>query len=224
MEEKRVRVSIANLAWSVRTTHGRSWHPFGIVNQKKLAKGERWYGALGGGVMLTQQGKEELEHFYGASDFEFDAHSGFFDARFQVDEETDLEGVFSMFPIKADKAYEQDPTLDIVGELTGSEPGHESIFTADEAKMIEVIPVRVVRQKPAAAGADTSGRASSDIPTLRLFRIFELAMPYDLFEKMLRSPAVRLFSSEELATTDGGSKAGRTNDGCVIQNNLFPLQ
>lgn len=216
----KVRASFANLAWFARVHGTVIRHPFGILNQKKFKEGQRQYCALGGGAMLTEAGKRLFEEQVDASNFELDPHSGFFDARFQVDE-SHLNLVFEYFESGPNAIYEQDPTLDIRAELTGAEPGHESIFTVAELKMIRVVPFGDVRQKPAEVGTDTSARASSLMPTRRLFRIFELVMPNELFEKIQRSPNVRFLSDAELATTDGGSKAGRTSDGFMIQNNLF---
>lgn len=216
----KIRASIANLAWFARVHGTAIRHPFGILNQKKFREGKRQYCALGGGAMLTEEGKRLLEEQVAASDFELDPHTGFFDARFQIDA-SHLESVFEHFESGLNAIYEQNPTLDIRAEITGAEPGHESIFTADEMKMIRVVPFGNIRQKQAEVGTDTSARASVDMPTRRLFRIFELVMPNELFEKLQLSWAVRFFSDEELRTTDGGSQAGRTNDGFLIQNNLF---
>ncbi|MEK7126215.1 MAG: hypothetical protein AAB835_01875, partial [Patescibacteria group bacterium] len=119
--------------------------------------------------------------------------------------------------------HEQNPTLDIMAELTGKEfDGYSTILTEDEAKLVHPKFVKVVRQKLPEAGADTSARASAEMPTHRLFRIFALMMPSMLFQaKIWQSPVVRILQNWELATTNGGSKAGRTDDGIMIQNNLF---
>lgn len=216
----KVRVSVANLAWFARVSGSANRHPFGIVNEKKLKRGERQYMALGGGAMLAQAGKELLEAQIGATNFEFDEHTGCFDARFQIDEDR-LESVFYHFEHYG--ILELDPTLDILAELTGAEPGHDGILTAEEANLVQVVQCGLVRQQSSAAGTDTSARASAEMPTRRLFRVFELVMPSRLFEKMQSSPTVRFLSDTELRTTAGGSKAGRTSDGWVIQNNLFNL-
>jgi hypothetical protein len=216
----KVRVSIANLAWYARPEGSVFRHFFGIINQKKLAEeGKRQYMALGGGAMLTEIGKNLLEAQVGATNFEFDEKTGFFDARFQVEEDRFESAFFHFEGYYA--TLEHDPTLGIMAELTVEESGHESIFTADEAKMVRVLPLGVVRQQPAKAGTDTSARASAEMPTRRLFRIYELVMPSILFAKLHKSSVVRFLSDAERTTTDGGSKAGRTSDGYLIQNNLF---
>lgn len=216
----KVRASIGNLAWYARVNGTAMRHPFGILNQKMFKEGTRQYCALGGRAMLTETGKSLLQQAVAASEFEFDPYTGFFDARFRIDA-IHLESVFEHFEAGPNSSYEQDPTLDIVAELTGTEPGHEVIFTADEMEMIRVVLFGTVRQKPAEIGTETSVRASSEMSTHRLFRIFELVMPNELFEKLQLSSAVRFFSDEELRTTDDGSRAGWTSDGFMIQNNLF---
>lgn len=217
-----VRVSVGNLAWYAAQEGGLSTSVFGILNPKKLKKGERQYGALGGAAMLNDTGKKYLEDSYGATDFEFDAATAFWDARFVIDD-AHLEDVLSLFadthgPVQD---FEQSRALDIVHELIGQEVGHEPILTAEEAAKITVRYLFSVRQRPSEATADTSARASANVPTRRIFRIFLLIMPKDIYEKFAESPVVRILAEEELATTDGGSKAGVTDDGCVIQNNLF---
>lgn len=222
MDSKRVRISIANLAWYATTVENNIRYPIAILNPNKLKKGERQYMALGGGAMLTERGKKRIEETFGASDFEFDEKTGFFDARFQIDDQH-LEEVFCLFgDSERFTWYEQDRTIDIMNELTGNEPGHEGIMSESDRCLIDCVYVKSVRQKPSEFDADTSTRVTADIPTRRLFRIFELRMSQSLYNrKFVCSPFVRVLHDHELVTTDGGSKSGRTNDGYVIQNNLF---
>lgn len=218
----KVRVSIANLAWFAQVNGSPIRYPFGVVNEKKLAKGERQYQALGGGAMLTGRGKRMLEFHLGATNFEFDSGSGFFDARFVLDEEH-VETVWNSF-WSVSPVLERNPTLDIIAELTGSESGHTTILTEGEvASSVLPIYVTTVRQKLAEVGTDTSARASGEMPTHRLFRIFSLLMSGQMYDRFASSSRVRLLTDLELATTDGGCKAGRTDDGFLIQNNLFLL-
>ncbi len=222
---RRIRVSIANLAWYVQMIENDVRYPFAILNPNKLKAGGHQYMALGGGAMLTVVGKVMLEKKCSATDFEFDEDTGFYDARFQLDA-GNLETVFSKFSDvgrSGATVYEKDPTLDIMAELTGKEfPGFPTILTEDEAKLVRPKFVKVVRQKLPAAGADTSSRSSAEMPSHRLFRIFTLMMPSSLYQtKIWRSPVVRILQNQELATTDGGSRAGQTSDGHLIQNNLF---
>lgn len=220
-----VRVSIANLAWYVGVRESDVQYPFAILNPSKLKQGERQYMALGGGAMLNEAGKVLLEEVAGATNFEFDKETGFYDARFQIDE-GDVESVFRTFSkvgVCGATPYEQDPTLDIMAELSGKEfPGYPTILAEEEVGLVQPIFVKVMRQKLPTVGADTSSRAKADMPTHRLFRIFELVMPLTLCQqRIFGSPVVRVLKNDELKTTEGGSKAGRTNDGFVMQNNLF---
>jgi hypothetical protein len=223
----KVRVSVANLAdQMVKRVHLSESHPesFGILNPKKLEQGVRSFQALGGGAMLTPEGKSMLEREYDATDFEFDETTGFYDARFQIDEEhlNTVLAAFSAVGANGAAWFEKDPTLDIKMELSGKEfPGYHTILTPEEVQQVQVRFREVKRQKLPAVGADTSGRAKADMPTHRLFRKFDLVMSPESYIRCVSSPVLKLLSAEELATTDGGSKAGRTRDGEVLQNNLI---
>lgn len=217
-----IRVSIGDLALIAGNMGSGERRVFGILNPKELAKGKRQYMALGGGAMLTQAGKDTLEGMLKATDFEQDKETGFFDARFKVDDEY-IENALEFFK-KPSPVFEHDPTLDILAELSGKEfPGFEGTILppADIEEGVKVIFRYSVRQGVSEVGKDTSTRASADIPTRRLFRIFDLEMPPVLFEKFARSPMVRFLTEDELRTTDGGRVMGKTVDGIPIQNNLF---
>ncbi len=219
-----IRVSVANLAWYVRLNEDNAVaSQFGILNPSKLAKGERSYMALGGGAMLTKKGKQMIECTFGATNFEFDDTTGFYDARFQIDD-SELDRVFAVFESidGVMKCYEQDPMLDIIAELSGKEfPRYPTILTEAEVALVYPLFVKTVRQKLSALGTDTSSRAKAEMPTHRLFRIFELGIPSSLLPKFTESKVVRILLDSELASTDCGSKAGKTRDGFTIQNNLF---
>ncbi len=216
----RVRVSIANLAWRIRNLHTSEFATFGILNSDKLKQGKRQYVALGGGAMLTDAGKTVLETAYQASDFELDKDTGFFDARFITDE-SQVETIFDLFK-RPSLELEQDPTLDILHELSVKQfLGHKDTLRKLVRKAVNPTFLQSVRQGVPEVGKDTSGRALADIPTRRLFRIFELWMAGSTFEKFKSSQMVRLLTDDELRTTDGGRTVGRTSDGVPIQNNLF---
>jgi hypothetical protein len=222
--DSRVRVSIGNLAWHFKMEEGIINTNFGILNPKNLEKGEHSYMALGGAAMITEKGKQLLENIFGASNFERDEKSGFFDARFEVGVEY-LEWALKLFAdVESEIAdHERDRTLDIMAELSRKVfPGYQSILTESEVKLVRADFVRVVRQKLPATGADTSARGiAAKVPTHRLFRIHTLVMPRYLVSHMFGCPVVKVLSEEELKTTDGGSKMGQTREGRPIQNNLF---
>ena len=135
-----------------------------------------------------------------------------------------LESIFALFSNVNGivRNYERDRTIDIMDELTGKEHGHECIMSPSDRCFIDCVYLKTVRQKSSDFGVDTSTRASADIPTRRLFRIFELRMPQSVYlRSFVLSPFVRILTDDELKTTDGGCKAGRTKDGTIIQNNLF---
>lgn len=218
-----VRVSVANLAWYMRNNATGVQVPIGILNPKKLMKGEKSYQALGGAVMLTDAGKHMCEGSLGATNLEYDNKTGCFDARFEI--HADMLGIaLSAFVrVMHDNGLERNPMLDIMNELSGKEFSEEygTILPADLTKDVVGKFLGTVRQQ-LPTSADTSARARGDMPTHRLFRIFELSMPEAAFHKVLDSPVVRVLTREELATTNGGACAGHTKDGrAVIQNNLF---
>ncbi len=220
VQNSKVRVSIGNLAWFASNTL-EEHHAFAILNPAKLKASKRQYGALGGGAMLTELGKCYLEESFGASNFEFDNHTMFYDARFVIDEDK-VEPVFNLFTRIAGSPseLEHDPTLDILQELTGTESGfNKRILSKKIGSKVKPEFLKVVRQKPA-AGADTSARAA-DIPTLRLFRIYVLQMDAPTFILFEASSIVKFLSDKELTTTNGGSAGGVASDGTPIQNNLF---
>ena len=216
-----IRFSIANLAWYARNMITAERVQFGILNPAKLAKGVKQYMALGGGAMLTQQGKEFLEKEFGATDFEPEGRPGVFDARFRADAEH-LEPIFRMFGLHQ-PAFELNPTLDIMEELSGKEHPESGPGLLKEKDLERVFCTFrfSIRQAPAKTGEDTSSRASDSLATRRLFRVCELQMPEDVYLQFVSSPGVKVLSEEELRSTQGGATAGVGSDGTPIQNNLF---
>ncbi len=219
-----VRVSVANLAYFVHVFGAPASIQFGICNPKMLEKGITQFQALGGGAELTENGMRFLKTKFGAERFEKDEITGFYDARFLVDE-SHLEGVFNLFEEIGGKKspYELDPIRDIIAEISGKEFSEiGTILTPNEVATIQVRYVKSMCQKPAEDGIGTSLRSIAGVPSRRLFRLYGLQMPsYELYIKMMRSPVVRALYPDELATTDGGSRKGKTRDGFVISDNLF---
>jgi hypothetical protein len=196
-------------------------HLFGIKKPDK--EGRPQYGALGGAAMLNERGKKYLEETYGASQFEADSDTGYFDARFVVDEKQ-LEEVLALFEnILLSNIYEQSMTLDIAHELVSEGPGVEKpILSMEEVVQCIFVHVGCVRQRSSDASADSLRAKKASIPTRRIFRIFELVMPEGVYGKFVESPSVRFLSPHDVISTKGGSQAGSTLDGtAIIQNNLF---
>src|SRR5689334_12791731 len=92
-----VRISVANLA-TMACSRGLPGFRFGVLNPKKLEKGEQIYQALGGAVELTPLAEELLADTFCARKFEIDPKTGMADARFVVDTE-EAEAVLDWFSV-----------------------------------------------------------------------------------------------------------------------------
>ena len=163
------RISIGNLGWNTASTDTGEVRSLAILRPKDLAKGRRVWGALGGGAMLTSEGKEWLENAFKAQQFELDYDTGFYDMRFVVDEKY-VEQIFHMFvkPV----IYEQDPTLDIKHELAEDVwEGCTAPLSETEIGDLTITYDKTVRQRLVDPKHDTSRRAT-ELPTHRLFRTF----------------------------------------------------
>lgn len=213
-----IRYSVANLAGYVRNKKMKEKVQFGILNPAKLKEGKRQYMALGGGAMLKEAGRKMLEERFGATGFEFDKNTKLYDARFRADEKH-LESIFGTLSTYQPD-FEHSPSIDILEELSGKEFPEEYGPLLGDLAGVSVLPLFSVRQAPT-AGGDTSIRALTDVPTRRLFRIFELVLDSVSYKQLLNSPMVRILSPDELETTRGGATAGVAKDGALIQNNLF---
>ncbi len=169
--------------------------------------------------MLTEEGKKTIERSFGAYDFEQDKGTGFYDARFKTYEKH-LEEVFRLF-FGDTKGMEKDRTLDIREELTKKEFGDRPLLSEEDAQQVSFRQMMTVRQAPATQD-DTSARASHDVETRRLFRIFCINMPNcAMYDDFFLSKSVVRLSGPERRTTRHGACAGITKDGLLIQNNLF---
>lgn len=217
--EDLIRISVANLAYFLQVP-GKNAVPFGILNPKK-----GMWKVLGGGAELTEAGMNLLKNKFLAERFEKDEKTGLYDARFVVAQKH-LSGVFRFFQGIAGKSnpHEMDPVRDILAELSGKENiGAEAILSSG-ADLIDTVYIKTVQQKPAEDGIGTSSRAAAvDIPTRRLFRLYKLIMPKELFNEITASNQVHILSKEELETTAGGSKEGLATDGKIIADNLFAV-
>ncbi|HEV8677517.1 MAG TPA: hypothetical protein VN701_01665 [Candidatus Paceibacterota bacterium] len=216
-----IRYSIANLAGYARSSDRKGRIQFGILNPDKLLAGKRQYMALGGGAMLKEAGKKMLEKEFQAFGFEPEGRPGIWDARFKA-EESHFENIFTRLA-EYQTEFELSPALDILEELFGKEfSGFEGgIVSSKDLSQLAVRPIFTTRQAVAEAGTDTSGKAIADMPTRRLFRIYELVFNPAAYKRFAASPLVRILMPQELETTHGGATAGQTSDGMLIQNNLF---
>lgn len=219
MANTKVRVSIGNLVRLV--SNGRKLRTaFGVLNPKKLAKGERFVQALGGRANLTPLGKEILERQFGAEGFELDENSGMYDAAFIAPEES-LEGIFKFFEDANPDHFELDPAREIEEEVFQKIYPNEigTILPASATRPV-ITYVKTVHQPVPDDGKGTSSRARDDMPTRRIFRVFDLVFSERELDDFLLSEAVIMLSEAELMTTKGGRSKGLTMHGETIADNL----
>ncbi len=207
-----VRVSVGNLAPRVVVKETGNIIFFGVLNSASYRKGEKRIGALGGAAELTVWGRKFLEDNFGASDFEGE------DARFVVDD-AHLEAIFEIFFNRDPKFFETDPTREIVEELTKEKIASlGTILQPEDVAGAVVQYVKTVRQKQ---GAGTSAREKEGMPTRRIFHFFDLLVSEEVLLKMMDHETFHLLSDEDVLTTEGGSKKGRTSSGIEIADNIF---
>ncbi len=213
-----IRISIANLGWEIACMRTGEIASIAVLSKRQLMVGERMWTALGGGAMLTTRGKEYFEDWFSAENFEVDEETGFYDMRFTAHEEA-LESIFKALEVPLSTELEIDPTQDIQHELLEERISATSLLSPADLAQARFIYSRTVRQAPLRT-ADTSRRSGS-ASTRRLFRIFQIVLPSDLYQQFLTHPHVTVLSEKELRTTLGGSSAGVTKQGDKIANNLF---
>ncbi|MBI2473466.1 hypothetical protein HYV70_02860 [Candidatus Uhrbacteria bacterium] len=178
-------------------------------------RGERIYGAIGGAAELTDMGVHILEDRFQAK-----MEKGN-DARFLVQMRHFTE-VMDLFSNRDPQFCETDPVREIQEELTTIElPGMPPILTVEEAADIQIRYVKSLHQ----AGETDSPRASAQPDenpfSYRYFHLFEMIVPKTIFRSLYVHPAIRLFTSEEVATTRMGLVRGQSTDGRIIATNLF---
>jgi hypothetical protein len=206
-----VRISIGNLAVRMVEAETSDTAEFGLLNSAAYRKGNHLYAALGGAAELKPLGRQFLRNTFGARDFEGD------DARFTVDDDK-IEEVFAFFKKRDLTMIEADPTREIIEELVLEKiPGMGTILSPEDAALIRVQFLTTIEQPE---GGTTSARERAEMPTRRLFHLFEISVPVDVSAKLLRHPSVRIFTREELATTNGGRAKGTTHDGFAIADNI----
>lgn len=214
----RVRISVANLVPCFRDPETGNQCYFGILNPTIYNKEKRrQYQALGGGALLTPAGKDRLVTEFDAQDF---THG--LDARFTVPALV-VEDVLSLLEHRDPRICENTPNREVVGELSRGELNDiEPVLSADEARKLAFGYLGSVRQPVPDAGGDTSPLAT-EIPTRRLFHRFIGQARYETLEKMKFSSALRVFTLDQLALTDGGRHGAVIEGNITIANNMFPL-
>lgn len=211
----KIRISAGNLAVRVRVDETNEAYFFGLLNKKAfLEKGRFLITALGGAAEMTPLGKKLLESRYGA---EFQEGM---DARFVIDE-SHLEDVLRIFESRDSSLYETDATREVREELATKElPILDSpVLSEKEMTQVKVVYVKTARQQ--SSGATGTSAREGEIPTRRIFNLFEIVVPKAIFEKIAACPAVKILTPQEIATTRGGASKGRAADGAELGDNLI---
>lgn len=214
-----VRISVANLATRIFAADTDQCHHFGVVPKSRIQ-------ALGGAAELTPEGVDWLQQFFGAHDFETDQATGLTDARFRLDAGC-AEEVLSVFKSISGRhnahpcLREMDPKRDILAELTGKEWPNHGYILEPNTEPLGLAYRGVARQRQPESGKGTSEREVENMPTFRLFRLYDIVTRQAVVDQFLKSPLVRVLTEEDLATTKGGACKGKTADGTEIADNLF---
>lgn len=224
-KEPRVRISVAALVPRLRvlgTDPNLPAQYFGIVHPRANNK----FLALGGGVRLTEAGKTHLITTFGADHFE-NVHE--MDARFTVPARRQEE-VITFFENPNEAYFDMTPFREMLEELTRSEnqtklPNGElaypPVLAEDDLDSIAVRPIDISRQPPPEDEVEQVAQNPGKPINRRLFYRYEMIITPEVYEKLKRASAIRFFSDEEVATTKGGSKKGKTSDGFEIADNIY---
>lgn len=238
---EKVRVSVSNLVRECRVKETGETH-FIAMQGKPLKKDGKEYPkfqAIGGGVKLTPEGKKQLmEKFNAQFGLQGRPAEENDDARFILDlpkemqefpEYTEeqkneaaekrnqyMEQVLSFFFEKDNPLFEEDvmrETLEDLGSVM-SEEENNKISTKYESTV-----------SPIQWKTKTSERETG-IPSFRLFRLFTLEVPQDIFDRMQKSDTIRILSKEDIKAiheaTEAGNPMAITPDGVAIVENIFP--
>ncbi|HVW71644.1 MAG TPA: hypothetical protein VHB93_00645 [Candidatus Paceibacterota bacterium] len=216
-----VRISVAALAPRLVLSSGSRKYA-GIFNVARYnAHKPRLLQPLGGVVELTPEGRGRLEEEF---------HAGVFaerDARFVVPARH-VEGVLRMFEEQNPAWNELDPIRECREELTQREFRDQTndadvILWPEVFERITFKYVDTMRQPLPEDGVGTSPNAGIDIPTRRLFYRYDLRIDEAIWEALMGCRWMRSLTSEELATTQGGRRAGSSIEGIQIADNFIPF-
>lgn len=189
----------------------------GILNKKRLSKGERFLQALGGAATMTPMGRVFMEGTYGA---EFLGEGGDKDdARFVVSAKQ-ADGVLRLLETQRDLC-ELLPMREVLHELEQELFGDHTILPSGTLANADTVLFSAFRQASADDGVGTSARAQAqDVPTKRLFFVHTLCVSGSVFEELCESPYIQVLSEEELDTTQMGRTKGVANNGIPLADNL----
>lgn len=213
----RVRVSIANMTPRICVEGDDRFRFFGIMNKGKLKKGVRQINPLGGAALLTTAGNRFLKTTFNA-ELQEGVGNGM-DARFFIDDSR-LEEVLNLFAKREEELYEIDPNREILDELTTKDlPNQEHpILSPQEGMLITTKFVKTVRQVP--GRNPTSALETKDVPTYRLFNLFDITAPQQIVDRILGSQFIRTISGDQVQLTQKGVLQ-ETADGCRIGDNFM---
>lgn len=213
----KVRISIANLATRLRMGENGAKFIFGIVNKTALKKeGIRVACALGGAAHMTEFGKKFLERRYSAEFFDGP------DARFLMPAERQDE-VIKMFEQREEWLYksgEEELLREAREELSTREI--PEIQTRPILTKIEILLVRATFLKTVTLlkSERRLARDVDDVPTIRIFNIFELIVDPGVGAIILKSPIIYTFSEAQLEVMKAGQEV-RAGDRTLMGGNLF---
>jgi hypothetical protein len=216
---ERTRISAGNIVTKIVNKDTGKSNFLGLINKKALEeKGQRLYTAIGGAAELTESGKEKLKT---------DLHAVFdnedsLDARFTVPN-SKVDETLSLFKKRDPEFAEIDPKREIMEELCTKElPLQDSpILNPEEAESIEIKHAATLRQASPKSGKGTSARESDSNPSRRIFNVFDMLVPSAVFDKIINSPAIKIFTGEEMKTIEGGATKGLAADGATIGDNML---
>lgn len=208
-----VRISVAAIVPKVRVEGSSTTESFGVMSHND----PNTFSAAGGAVRLTEKGKRYIKNKFGATNFE---REGDMDARFTVPGKHE-EAVKRFFENPDPRYFDVNPT-DMVKELTkGSNEAADGALTQEDIDRIKIVRVDVSRQPPPENEEDTRKQNPDRPVSRRVFHRYEIVVPPDVYEKLKKSPGVRIFTPEEVATTGGGVRVGTTTDGKKIGTNIY---
>lgn len=214
---KRVRISVANLCPYIKNRDTGETLAVGIVDKKKLKLGIWKYHALGGGAWMTPEGKKILEEKFSAVFLGEGEDAN--DARFTISEQH-VASVLEMFETSSSEFCEISPFRELKEELEMELINGHSVVEEDELDNAQSSLLRVFRQESAEDGVGASERASTEVPTRRLFYVHMLVVPNGTFEEIVNNKYIRCFTEKELDTTEMGRLIGLTNTGEIMADNL----
>jgi hypothetical protein len=238
--------SISNLV-----RRGRFVHPDGREETFDIAimagttkEGKRRFQAVGGGAKLSETAVEELRTEYPSIRFREGEEAT--DARFYIpiphaaqvnpsssEEEqaketqaltTFVHEVMDRFVDPKAPVFTDTIEREILEELTETKEGYEPVLTEAEAQKIETSYVGAT--SPIQWSKTTSGRSGSAAVYHRIFHLYDITIPEDLFNKLKNSERIRILSPEDIAairsSTQKGNAAAELSDGSVVVENIFP--